>query len=151
MKFVMRIDHVGTVAQLDDLIKNYGYAPHEVALVTDSQDVQAVYDYFGVTGKREGLQDFGGFFVVVKDGDYTHVWAFFGNVPGDHKALYEVKWRLVDEQEWKWLKDKFRNEPKQQCTFCNGTAIDHYRRLADEHYRRMGLTWQYVCMNGEKK
>lgn len=60
----------------------------DLMLVTDSQDVDAIKDYFG---NPEFMEDFGGCFVNVKDGEYADVFCFDGNVPYLNKSLYEIK------------------------------------------------------------
>jgi hypothetical protein len=58
-------------------------------LTTDSQDVEAIWDYFG---NDEDVKQFDGFFVKIKDGDYSRVYGFYGNVPFNWKEIYEVIW-----------------------------------------------------------
>ena len=56
-----------------------------LALVTDSQDTQAIKRHIG-----EEAEDFGGFFVEVVDGDYRQVWGFEGTVPLKKKLVWRV-------------------------------------------------------------
>lgn len=58
-------------------------------LLTDSQDVEAIKDYFG---NDEDIEEYDGFFVKIKDGDYSRIYAFYGSVPFNWKELYEIIW-----------------------------------------------------------
>jgi len=64
------------------------YQP-DFMLLTDSQDVEAIKDYFG---NDELINEYDGFFVKIRDGDYSRIYAFYGNVPFNWKELYEIIW-----------------------------------------------------------
>ncbi len=55
---------------------------HDLQLITDSQDVAPIKDYF-----QGAALECDGFFVAVKDGDYTECYGFSGIVPFLHKPL----------------------------------------------------------------
>jgi len=63
-------------------------ASTDYELLTDSQDVAAVRDYFG---NPPELADFGGFFVWAVDGEYRLVLGFDGIIPYVSKTLYRVQ------------------------------------------------------------
>jgi hypothetical protein len=75
--FNLRTKRCGTIKDIhgrDDLI-----------LVTDSQDIEALKDYFG---HNPALDDFDGFFVKIENGEYVEVKAFQGILPALRKDLY---------------------------------------------------------------
>lgn len=65
-----------TPAQLDD----------QFMLITDSQDIKAVCDHFGVDSA-----EYGSMFVSINDGDYTRVYGCYYTVPQNNDRLYEIK------------------------------------------------------------
>jgi hypothetical protein len=79
MNAVVKATPAGTIADLDKR--------PELVLVTDSQDVEAVKDYFG---NRAAVKDFDGFLVEVDDGEYKDVFGFEGSVPSLGKIAYKV-------------------------------------------------------------
>ena len=60
---------------------------NDLQLVTDSQDVKEIWDYFG---NRSNATMFEGFFVKVEEGDYSEVYGFHGIVPELQKELYKI-------------------------------------------------------------
>jgi len=50
----------------------------DLIFVSDSQDVQAIKEYFG---NPPELEDFDSFFVKIEDGEYTEVYGVEGIVP----------------------------------------------------------------------
>jgi hypothetical protein len=57
-------------------------------LITDSQDVKAVFEYIG----RPKLYDkYQGLFVEIKDGNYVSIYGFAGTVPYLHKEVRKIK------------------------------------------------------------
>lgn len=56
----------------------------EYLLITDSQDVKAVFDHIGDTNLYEEYQ---GLFVKLGDGEYLEIWGFSGQVPLLHKLI----------------------------------------------------------------
>jgi hypothetical protein len=75
-------EYIGTVGDIQDDPKYKDYA-----LVTDSQDVEAIWDNFG---NDPTVKDFDGFLVKVGDGDYEDVLGFPGTVAYNYKALYRI-------------------------------------------------------------
>lgn len=57
-------------------------------LLTDSQDIAAINDYFGSVCKDE---DFSSFFVTEKNGEYTTVYGCHYSVPYNTDPLYLVE------------------------------------------------------------
>jgi hypothetical protein len=125
MKFWIDIKLVGSVGDLDSLVKKLGYHKDEVALLTDSQDTESIHEYFGKPGQASGVNGFSGFFVVARDGDYDAIWGFHGNIPYIIKDLYQVIWKLVDEREYNVLQTRFARYPHSECPHCKGHAIEH--------------------------
>lgn len=75
------------------VVKNCGFISDiqnrpELALVTDSQDVRAVKEMLGFGKELKELEEFGGLFVKVGEGEYTEVYGFHGSVPDLGKRLY---------------------------------------------------------------
>lgn len=58
----------------------------DLMLVTDSQDVKAIKE--NVPGAND--PDFDGFFVKIKDGDYSEVYGFAGTVPYNYKEVLRI-------------------------------------------------------------
>lgn len=73
-------EYVGTIKNIENR--------YDLQLVTDSQDVKAIRDYFG----NPEWWDFEGCFVKVSDGEYDEVYCFEGIVPHLNKPLYKIKW-----------------------------------------------------------
>jgi hypothetical protein len=149
MKFVMAVEHVGTVAQLDDLAQNLGYKKDEIGFLSDSQDVEHLCEFFGRMGKTNDVQEFDSWWVVARDGDYEAMWACHG-IAYTGKPLYQIKWRLVDAIEWRYLQKHFRDS---SCRLCGGGAIDHTRKKLDpnkpDELRLIKKYWRYriICLN----
>jgi len=59
----------------------------DLTLLTDSQDVESVKEYFG---NRKAVDEFDGFFVKVGEGDYDEIYGFEGSVPYLSKSLYKI-------------------------------------------------------------
>ena len=112
MNFWVEVRLVGGVMDIDSLAKNLGYDKEEVTLVTDSQDVEPIRDFLGRQGKLAGIEDFGGFFLVARDGDYVALWGFCGSIPYNEKDVYEIKWRLIDRNAQAVLKRRFKNRKR---------------------------------------
>lgn len=72
-----RTGSIGDLQKRDDL-----------QLLTDSQDVNAVKEYFG---NREAVKEFDGFFVKVEEGDLPEVYGFHGIVPNLDKDIYKIE------------------------------------------------------------
>ena len=121
MKFWVEVENVGCVEDIVSLAKELGYDADELALLTDSQDVAVARHYFGKPGKRVGIDEFGGFFVVARDGDYGAIWGFHGSVAYDDKWLYRIHWKLIDEKEQAAIKRVISG----RCRHCDGLAIEH--------------------------
>lgn len=79
MRAVVKARRAGTVADLE--------GRGDLMLLTDSQEIKAVKEYFG---SRPAVRDFDGFFVEVADGDYGDVYGFEGIVPYNYKPVYLV-------------------------------------------------------------
>lgn len=75
-------EFVDTIGRFQDYPENKYYT-----LVTDTQDVEAIWDEFG---NDPTVTDFGGFLVKVGEGEYKDVLGFQGNVPWDYKSLYRI-------------------------------------------------------------
>ncbi|MBS3748163.1 MAG: hypothetical protein KGY67_00500 [Candidatus Thermoplasmatota archaeon] len=77
----------------DEFVGNIRSIEHrdDLQLVTDSQDVDAIKDYFG---NPDWMDEFGGCFVNVKEGDYDEVYCFNGNVPYLDKSLFKIEREL---------------------------------------------------------
>lgn len=58
-------------------------------LITDSQEVEAVFESIGKL-KTMNRNAFGGLFVEIKDGEYGRIYAFRGCIPAALKALTKV-------------------------------------------------------------
>ena len=67
--------------------KTINLIPEDYQLVTDSQDVKAVFESIGQPDLYEQYQ---GAFVRIQDGDYTDVYAFCGIVPYLSKLATKV-------------------------------------------------------------
>jgi len=149
MRFVVVVEPVGTVAHLDDLAKKLGYAPEEIAFSSDQSGVQAYIDFFGKVGQKTDLAHFYSWWVVARDGEYKAMWACYG-IAYTHKTLYQIKWRLVDPEEWAYLQDRYRHD---RCAHCGGGAIDHTRRKldmknkADWYWLKLHYTYRTICLN----
>ena len=59
-------------------------------LVTDSQDVEAIKEYLGSDIGEFDLDGIDGFFVSIKDGDYSEILGFNGSIPYLDKELYQL-------------------------------------------------------------
>jgi hypothetical protein len=79
MRVTVRATLVGTVADLD--LRN------DLTLATDSQDVEAIKEYFG---NRPAVEEFDGFLVKIEDGEYTEVYGFPGNIAWLRKPVYKI-------------------------------------------------------------
>lgn len=79
MKVTVDTKRSGTIFNLD--------SRRDLQLVTDSQDTEAVKEYFG---NDPNVQDFDGFFVKVEDGDYTEVYGFYGGVPRSYLDVFKI-------------------------------------------------------------
>jgi hypothetical protein len=145
MKFWIEVEWVGSIEKLDSLAKESGYDRDEVALLTDSQDVEAIHEHFGPQGRRYGINDFGGFFVVARDGDYNAIWGFEGNVPYLDKSMYEIKWKLVEERERIIIQSRFVKYPDQKCPHCGDSAIEH-AIVRNPVLKR----WFVICRDGTR-
>jgi len=78
MKTKIKVKLFGSVERLqkrDDLV-----------LVTDSQEVNDIYSYFG---KHYSILEFDSFFVQIKDGYYGDIFGFYGSVPYLYKSIYK--------------------------------------------------------------
>lgn len=60
----------------------------DLTLVTDSQDVEEIKEYFG---KRPAVKEFDGFFVKIDKGDFVEVYGFHGIVPNVEKSLFKIE------------------------------------------------------------
>jgi hypothetical protein len=60
---------------------------NDLQLITDSQDVKEIYDYFG---NRSNATMFDGFFVKIEEGDYSEVYGFHGIFTELNKELYKI-------------------------------------------------------------
>ena len=136
MKFWIEIENVGCVEDIDSLVKELGYDADELMLLTDSQDVEAIYDYFDKPGKRAGVNEFGGFFVVARDGDYDAVWGFYNCTPYTNISLWRIHWKMIDEKEHAAIGRYFA---KRKCPYCEQLPIQHAA------YRKSDGRWQVVC------
>ena len=58
----------------------------DLHLVNNDMDVQAIKEYLG-----KEAEDFDGFFVKVKDGDYEEVYGYEGSVPYLNRQVYKIK------------------------------------------------------------
>ena len=79
MKTVISIKEEGSIFNLE--------SRPGLTLVQDSQDVDAVQDYFG---HDPAVDEFDGFFVSVRDGDYGEVYGFYGGVPRSYLDVYKI-------------------------------------------------------------
>ncbi|MBA7554071.1 hypothetical protein ES705_46683 [subsurface metagenome] len=80
MKCYVNAQEKGTILDLnkrDDLI-----------LVTDSQDVSEIKNYFG---DRAAVKEFDAFFVKVGEGDFVEVYGFHGIVPNLEKTVWQIE------------------------------------------------------------
>ena len=66
-----------------------------LTLVQDNQDVDAIQDYFG---HDPAVDEFDGFFVSVRDGDYGEVYGFYGGVPRSYLDVYKVTRTFVADK-----------------------------------------------------
>ena len=57
--------------------------PFSYILLTDSQDTQPVREDFGC--------DYDSFFVQIENGDYLHVYGFYGIMPTSDRRVYRVR------------------------------------------------------------
>jgi len=60
----------------------------DLSLATDLQDTEFIKEYLG---NHEDIEDFDGFFVNVKDGEYTEIYGFEGSVPYLYKSLWKIE------------------------------------------------------------
>jgi len=75
----VEITLAGTIKDLDKRT--------DLTLVTDSQDVQAVREYFG----NNDVDEFDGYFVNIEEGDYSEVYGFYGSTPELYKEVYKIE------------------------------------------------------------
>ena len=75
------VDKVTTVGSLQRLVPE-GHPDYDRIVFVDGDDREAVRRYTGAEA-----EDYGGFFVLVGDGEYDAVWGMEGIVPGLHKSL----------------------------------------------------------------
>ena len=82
----LRVVPSGTVADLDKR--------KDLVLVTNDTEVTDLKHYIAgdpfIPRLREKLDDFGGFFVKVEDGEYTEIYGFSGSVAYTYKTIYRV-------------------------------------------------------------
>ena len=79
MKCEIKDKYAGVIGDLEDR--------NDLQLVTDSQDVQDIKDYFG---NAPAVEDYDGFFVKVGDGELDEVYAFVGSIPVLNKPIFEI-------------------------------------------------------------
>lgn len=82
MPRVKDIKYIGTI---ESVMENRP----DFTLLTDSQDVEAIWDYFG---NDEDVKQFDGFFAKIGGGDYSRVYGFYGSVPFNWKEIYDIIW-----------------------------------------------------------
>lgn len=79
MKAYINVELAGTIKDLDKR--------QDLQLITDSQDVEAIKERFG---NDQDLEDFGGFFIKIDNGDYDEVYGYEGTIPDLDKDIYKV-------------------------------------------------------------
>jgi len=80
MKCYVKAQEKGTILDLNKR--------SDLILVTDSQDVAEVKNYFG---DRPAIKEFDGFFVKIGDGDFDEVYGFHGIVPNLEKTVWLIE------------------------------------------------------------
>ena len=60
----------------------------DLVLLTDSQDVAEIKNYFG---NKPAVQEFDGFFVKVEEGDFAEVYGFHGIIPVLEKSVWKIE------------------------------------------------------------
>jgi len=80
MKCNVKAEPSGTIAGINKR--------EDLILVTDSQDVGEIKNYFG---DRPAIKEFDGFFVKVGEGDFEEVYGFHGIVPNLEKSLFKIE------------------------------------------------------------
>lgn len=151
MKFVLEVQCVGVVGNLDDLVKNQGYTPEDCIPVTNSQDVEPLIDFFGTEGLRQEVDRLTSWWTIDRNGNHVAMWACEG-IPFLGKRLFELRWQLIDEAEYAYLKRGTRIQPCDKC----GWGIANHRREKIEpkneqetkFKKTSGLTWRVVCIRG---
>lgn len=77
-----------TIGDLEENWKEYfpdAKSEKSIKLITDSQDVEEIHNEFKKSQKYEG------FFVHIKDGDYTNIYGFNGTVAKNDKKIFKIK------------------------------------------------------------
>lgn len=68
----------------------------EPSLLLNSQDIDAIKDYFGDKGKAYGIDEITGALAVIDNGDYSHIWITWDRAPYSSSAIYhKATLRLV--------------------------------------------------------
>lgn len=80
MRCYVKAKDAGTIADLDKR--------KDLMLLTDSQDVEEIKNYFG---NRPAIKEFDGFFVKIEEGDFDEVYGFHGIVPNLEKSVWKVE------------------------------------------------------------
>ena len=79
MKSEINIVESGKIFNLD--------CRQDLHLIQDSQDCQAIYEYFG---NNPIVNEFDGFFVKIENGDYSEVYGFYGGIPRSYLDVYKI-------------------------------------------------------------
>ena len=79
MKTIIRTTYAGKIGDLQDR--------DELQLITNSQDVEEVKDYFG---NRPSVRRFEGFLVDVGDGEYGDVYKFESNIAHNSYPVWRI-------------------------------------------------------------
>ena len=143
MRFIVRFRYAGNVGEIDELAALEGYHAEEVGFMSDSQDVDAIKEYFGTAGRGQ-VDEFDSFFVVAHDGDYVAMWGMYGVVSYLTKPVYAITWGMYDAADWNWLRSKFKSMRHGLCEEC-GKDVMHHGRTQGEGKKK----WQLVCNEKE--
>lgn len=80
MRCYVKAKEMGTIADLNKR--------KDLTLLTDSQDVAEIKNYFG---DRPAIKEFDGFFVKVGEGDIDEIYGFHGIVPNLGKTIWQIE------------------------------------------------------------
>jgi len=78
MKRIIKSKYFGKIKDIE--CKDY------LTLIINDWEVQNLKDYF----RSEEINQYDGFFVDLENGDYDELYGYFGSIPNNNKALYQI-------------------------------------------------------------
>jgi hypothetical protein len=77
----IKAEWAGTIASIQ--------SRDDLTLVDIDYEVEHIKENLG---KSKAIEEFGGFFVKIADGDYAEIYGYYGTVPYIHKDIYRITW-----------------------------------------------------------